>query len=216
MARLYFIRHGETDWNKLRLVQGLIDVPLNATGQEQARQLAQRLQAEKLHHIYTSPQKRAYETAEIVAQYHPHVPFTWRRDLAENYMGRLQGMHLDDVRAQYAETDWNREDFRQQVGAESPAYYHRHFSRYLPALLWQHPHQNLLISTHGGKLKTILHAIFGAAHTAGANKARKYIKAIHPRNCSLTIVEWAWEEERPPILELYADDTHLQELRPSA
>lgn len=67
--RVYFARHGETDWNALQHIQGSRDIPLNATGRAQARLLADRLADEHAHivRIYTSPLCRAAETAETVA-----------------------------------------------------------------------------------------------------------------------------------------------------
>ena len=59
-------RHGETVSNKERRFQGQLDVPLNDTGREQARALAERLREEPLAALYASPLSRARETAEIV------------------------------------------------------------------------------------------------------------------------------------------------------
>ena len=59
-------RHGETAENRERRFQGQKDVPLNDTGREQARALAQSARAEGFAVIYTSPLVRARETAEIV------------------------------------------------------------------------------------------------------------------------------------------------------
>jgi len=64
MTRIYLIRHGETDWNnKRRLQGGLSDTPLNENGLRQTRNLALRLKDEKLSAIYSSPLSRAKVTA---------------------------------------------------------------------------------------------------------------------------------------------------------
>lgn len=60
-------RHGETTSNHERRFQGQLDVPLNDTGREQARALAERVRGEGLAALYASPLARARETAEIVA-----------------------------------------------------------------------------------------------------------------------------------------------------
>ncbi len=60
-------RHGETEWNRERRFQGQLDVALSDVGREQARSLAQVVEAEGLRRIVASPLIRARETAEIVA-----------------------------------------------------------------------------------------------------------------------------------------------------
>eukprot|EP01042_Synura_sphagnicola_P018665 gene18665-biopygen18449 len=65
MTELILIRHGETDWNRELRFQGHVDVPLNATGHEQARRLADRLAAERpvVHHLICSDLIRTQQTA---------------------------------------------------------------------------------------------------------------------------------------------------------
>ena len=67
MTELLFIRHGETDWNRQQRFQGQIDVPLNATGVQQAARLAQRLAAEKHDRLFSSDLQRALQTAAPLA-----------------------------------------------------------------------------------------------------------------------------------------------------
>jgi probable phosphoglycerate mutase len=62
----YYLRHGETDWNRERRAQGQRDVPLNETGIEQAHAARELLRGIEIATICTSPLKRAYDTACIV------------------------------------------------------------------------------------------------------------------------------------------------------
>lgn len=66
-APFYFIRHGETDWNKLKLMQGQTDTPLNATGIFQAEAAAEIISTRKIVTICTSPLRRARQTAELIS-----------------------------------------------------------------------------------------------------------------------------------------------------
>ncbi|MDN4607829.1 histidine phosphatase family protein [Sporosarcina highlanderae] len=63
---IYVVRHGQTDWNKERKMQGRMGLPLNEDGIEQAEELKGKLQQVKFDFVYSSPQERAVETAEII------------------------------------------------------------------------------------------------------------------------------------------------------
>lgn len=107
MKYLFLVRHGETDANKNRIVQGHLDYPLNATGQEQAKKAAELLSvtrvqigAEKLDVpidcIYSSPLKRAHATADAIRACHPEITQTYLlSDLKEFDFGELDGTPWD-------------------------------------------------------------------------------------------------------------------------
>ena len=67
---IIYVRHGETDWNKLGLIQGLVDTDLNETGHAQATSVAAQLAQLDVewadYNIVVSPQRRAQQTAEYV------------------------------------------------------------------------------------------------------------------------------------------------------
>ncbi|GAB3617233.1 histidine phosphatase family protein [Okibacterium endophyticum] len=64
---LALIRHGQTDWNRDRRMQGATDIPLNETGRQQARDAVGLLASQKWGTIVSSPLSRARETASIIA-----------------------------------------------------------------------------------------------------------------------------------------------------
>lgn len=68
MTRIYVVRHGETDWNRLGLYQDTTDVSLNACGRGQARRLAASLGHVHFSAAYTSPLQRARETADVITR----------------------------------------------------------------------------------------------------------------------------------------------------
>lgn len=68
MTQIFFARHGETEWNVLRRVQGSTDTALNGNGLRQAIDLGDALKHQGITHIYTSKMRRARQTAEIVAR----------------------------------------------------------------------------------------------------------------------------------------------------
>ena len=97
MTELILIRHGETDWNRELRFQGQVDVPLNATGLEQARRVAQRLLAERfgVEHLVCSDLLRTRQTAEPAAQaLLPHLSLDAVADpgLREQNFGVVDGL----------------------------------------------------------------------------------------------------------------------------
>lgn len=90
--RLILVRHGETDYNKNHRFQGRINVPLNKTGQDQARALALALKNETLTAIYSSPLSRSIETASHIRAFHSITPLIEENGLMEMDLGEFDGM----------------------------------------------------------------------------------------------------------------------------
>ncbi|QVK17044.1 histidine phosphatase family protein [Mycoplasmatota bacterium] len=67
MTKITLVRHGQTDYNKNRIIQGQIDIPLNSLGKEQAVKTSNHFKNESIDLIISSPLIRAYETAQIIA-----------------------------------------------------------------------------------------------------------------------------------------------------
>ncbi len=96
MPRMYLIRHGETDWNLSGQVMGEQPVPLNRTGETQARLLAGSLTADAFRTLVSSPVARAKQTAEILASV-LRVPVTTDRGLTEINVGEWEGRYWKDL-----------------------------------------------------------------------------------------------------------------------
>ncbi len=86
------VRHGETEWNRLSVLQGSLDIPLNDTGREQAKTLAQTLRHCRFDRVYASPLVRAFETADILATSLGLATPLARNDLRERHFGKVQGL----------------------------------------------------------------------------------------------------------------------------
>lgn len=98
--RIFFIRHGQTDWNIEHRLQGTSDVPLNATGEEQARRVALRLAKIAPARILSSPLSRAKRTAEIVAEgSESPTEITTVDELREFYFGAWEGLTYEEAAA---------------------------------------------------------------------------------------------------------------------
>jgi len=91
-TRIFLVRHGETEWNRIRRFQGRSDIPLSREGKEQADSLALVLKDESLTAIYSSPLVRAVETARIIKTFHPSTPLLEEPGLVEMDLGEFDGM----------------------------------------------------------------------------------------------------------------------------
>src|SRR3954471_7990952 len=96
MTTILLARHGETDWNLQRRVQGHSDTPLNETGRAQALALAETLDGAELDAIYASDLERAYDTAQFVAQ-RKGLPVTPLPELRERNFGTWEGLTDSEI-----------------------------------------------------------------------------------------------------------------------
>ena len=89
--KLYLIRHGETDWNIVKRLQGATDIPLNENGEALAKVTAEGLKEIPFDMIFTSPLKRAYRTAEIVKG-NREIPLIKEDRIREICFGDYEGL----------------------------------------------------------------------------------------------------------------------------
>ena len=94
--RLILVRHGETEENIKKLIQGQLQGILTDNGKKQAGELAERLKHEKIDAIYTSDSARAYDTAKEVHKHHTNIPLLLDKRLRERYWGALEGRHQSE------------------------------------------------------------------------------------------------------------------------
>jgi probable phosphoglycerate mutase len=152
MTLLYLVRHGETDWNLQRRIQGSTDIPLNDTGRLQAMKAGSLLARRHWDGILSSPLSRAYETASIIAR---EVGLGAPRaldDLVERAYGEAEGLTARQLSQRFSPDDVvPGKESREDVAG-----------RVIPALLQLaegHPGENLIITTHGGVIRTVLNTI---------------------------------------------------------
>lgn len=97
---LYIVRHGQTDLNSRKVLQGRSDHPLNAVGEEQAREIGEVLSDVRFDRVFSSPLKRALRTVEIIA---PYAPISTDQRLIEMEYGPYEGLGLDSLPAEVLE-----------------------------------------------------------------------------------------------------------------
>ncbi len=102
--KIYLVRHGQTDYNLKNLFQGITDNPLNETGIKQAEELAQMLKEVKFDVIFSSPLRRALQTAEIIRRENTgNPPIIVDERLREIDMGEWEGKHAPTIKENYRE-----------------------------------------------------------------------------------------------------------------
>lgn len=101
-TRLLLIRHGETDWNAEGRYQGQEDPPLNRRGRDQAHLLAEELSGMRLHVLYSSTLRRAWETAHVVEQ-RLAIPLHAEPRLMEIHLGEWEGRPVTEIAARDTE-----------------------------------------------------------------------------------------------------------------
>ncbi|QII39692.1 2,3-diphosphoglycerate-dependent phosphoglycerate mutase GpmB [Rouxiella badensis] len=106
MLQVYLVRHGETEWNAARRIQGQSDSPLTEKGVFQAQQVAERVRNEGITHVIASDLGRTKRTAEIIADACGCEVITDPR-LRELHMGVLETRHLDGLTPQ--EETWRKQ-----------------------------------------------------------------------------------------------------------
>lgn len=159
MTVLYLVRHGETEWNLQRRIQGSTDIPLNDTGRLQAARTGALLARRRWDDILSSPLSRAFETASIIASRTGLPKPQTFEEIAERAYGEAEGLTDVELAQRFppGSTVPGRET-RDQVAA-----------RVIPALVRlaeERPGKRLIITTHGGVIRTVLNAVapWSSAH----------------------------------------------------
>ena len=96
------VRHGQTSSNITGFYMGWSDENLNEVGYTQARSLSSRLASLPITSVYTSPLRRAYTTAAILAEPHK-LELKFSDDLTEIRLGDWQGLHMDEIKRRWPE-----------------------------------------------------------------------------------------------------------------
>ncbi len=153
MTTICIIRHGETDWNSSGRLQGCEDIELNDQGKLQAASLAAYLSKQQWDVIISSPLKRAYETARIIAS-HLSLPEIQKMEgLRERDYGAASGL-LPDERH-------NRFPDGIIPGQEEFEHLRERAIRALDEIAEQHPGKRIIVVSHGAFTNSILYTISG-------------------------------------------------------
>lgn len=199
-TRICFIRHGETDWNVAKRIQGQTDVPLNETGRSQALAMAFNAAHYDFHAIYSSDMQRALDTAKCVAE-RRGLEVNTLPQLRERHFGIFQGLTAEEglqldpaAHACYIARDIHY-DF--ETG-ESMLRFAERVKEAIDYLLKHHPRQTIAVVSHAGVLEIVYRKATGRPlHTP---------RDFAIPNCALN---WFNFDEHGWHLEAWDDHHHL-------
>jgi len=160
---IYLARHGETEWNLKRLLQGHTDSPLTRQGVRQAKSLAKSLRRVNFSSIYSSDSGRAYRTASFVAL-NQQLTVVATKLLRERYFGRYEGKPWRYFQTQLDRLLQSRQELVNppdrnplvDPSIESEDALTSRLILFLRQTSLNHLNQNILIVSHGGSIRTIL------------------------------------------------------------
>jgi broad specificity phosphatase PhoE len=142
-------RHGQTDWNINFLLQGVTDIPMNATGIEQVRTASKAIRRDDWDLVLTSPLGRARETAEIIAEQAGFDQILKMDLLIERSFGEAEGLDYDQWKAKYSSLD-------EIPGGESRTELIQRSQALLDTIEKNHPGKRILAISHGALIRTLL------------------------------------------------------------
>lgn len=202
-CRIFFVRHGETKWNETFRLQGQTDIPLSATGVEQAWAISKRLESLQFAGIFSSHLTRAKETAAIIAK--PHgLTVKELPDLQELNFGDWEGLTVEELKKNHTElakTWWENPLGTRIPGGETLAELAERATRSTMNIIEKYPQEQVVVVAHGGTIRSVVGSMLGL-------DLNQYWR-LRQDNASLTVVEFhGWDNG---ILMLYNDCSHLNQ-----
>lgn len=172
---IYFVRHGETEWNKLLKCQGRADISLSDSGMQSAKTTAELLKTVHFYAAFASPLLRAKQTFEIIVGRAPEPEETDLR-LSERDFGEFEGK----TRSEFDFKDfWNADSRKVYERAESLSDFYGRVFGFVKEIAQKYT-GNVLIVSHGG-VGFVMNAIFN-----GVPKSRVLSDAEIPNGSFVT------------------------------
>ena len=156
------IRHGQTDWNQRYCFQGRTDIPLNDEGVLQAKRLSERLASWAVDVVYSSPLRRALNTAQIVAEPHGLSPVVLE-DLMELHFGTWEGRSISGMEGEEEGSfrTWMRDPFfNMPPGAEDWESIRSRVTKAIEIIL-NGPEERIAVVSHGGIVRALFAVLLG-------------------------------------------------------
>ncbi|MFP1739157.1 2,3-diphosphoglycerate-dependent phosphoglycerate mutase GpmB [Lonsdalea quercina] len=184
MLQVYLVRHGETEWNVARRIQGQSDSKLTSAGEQQAHRVAERVKHLGITHIIASDLGRTRRTAEIISEGCGGCPILLEPNLRELNMGVLEERLIDSLNSK--EEGWRKQivDGTQNgriPEGESLSELAERTHKVLEFCLALPPGSRPLLVSHGIALGCLLGTLLGLPAWAE--------RRLRLRNCSLSRID---------------------------
>lgn len=204
-TRFCLVRHGETNWNVERRLQGHTDIDLNQRGEVQAVQMAKAIKAIDLKFdvLYTSDLQRAAKTAGAIEALF-NTKAIVKESLRERHLGVLQGIRTDEAPQREPElwrSHMSRDIHQDLRGGESIAKFAERIQTALEKIRLEHTGETILLVSHGGALDMM--------YRLASNQALDAEKAVSVPNASLN---WISHDGNAWKVDSWADIGHLDSL----
>ncbi|KAG6880254.1 hypothetical protein C0992_001822 [Termitomyces sp. T32_za158] len=203
VARVYIVRHGETQENRDGIVQGQLDTALNAVGLEQARMVGEKLRSIPFKIAFTSDLSRAVQTAETILAHHPDVKLQKKIELRERFMGMLQGKTYT-TKLQAATVDKTFEPGA-LFAARAETWWLKDIVTGTTALPSTTNPYHILVVSHGGFIGTLMRSLIHSRRVSCAPG----VVVQRCMNTSVTIVDV--NHTGLGVIVQWADTSHLKE-----
>jgi len=190
MFQIYFIRHGQTDWNVIKKFQGQTDIPLNSMGRNQAQVAANYLKQKSFDVMYSSDLSRAAETADIINTHH-NLPIERETRLRERSFGRFEGHTIAETREKFPELRQGYENDKLNFtipDGESRLEFIQRVGIMLNDIYENHPNQTVAVVSHGGVLGAMVSHIVSQKLNFDSPQ---FVPLFSVQNCSVSQLEYA-------------------------
>lgn len=179
--RLVIARHGETEENLRKIIQGHLPGKLSKKGIAQAKKLAKRLSGEKFDVIFSSDLKRARDTAEEITKFHKKTPLYFLKELRERNWGVFQGKKRKEYREYF--NSCSKKDILRAKPKKGESYgdARKRALNFYSRLLREYPGKNVLVISHGMWMRIFLGIIM--------NLPLEDIFSMHLGNTAVNIIE---------------------------
>ena len=161
-TEIILIRHGETEWNSQKRMQGHSNSDLSEVGREQIQALGELMKNVSFDHIYSSDSLRARQTAEAITQYSGHT-LQFDQRIREKNLGVFEGLTSTEAKERHPEV------YRlfKTAGAnyvidegESTQQLLERALEFIEEIRLRHPQERVVMVTHGGVVRVLMkHAL---------------------------------------------------------